>query len=259
MKKVILGISMMLAAFGMTAVARTTAGNNNCNSSACCNQQKVCDETRQCADKAVCPEARQCSDKAVCHGDSSTAPCRKNKAPRHGKKCRRQENLCGDSTCRNNCKQSCSASNRKREHRHHSDRRHADGMNEKLTTTLFNDISLSAEQQTRIVTLKQEMTTKRDKAHIEMKKKTAEAKEAEAKAYQKAKADYEKGVKKVLTAEQYAQYELNQKEMEARMSARSEARKAKAEARKAKSEARKAKSEARELKAEMSRATTTNN
>lgn len=49
MKKVILGISMMLSALGMTAVAQTMSQNND---TVCCMQQTVCNNRQQ----TVCNE-----------------------------------------------------------------------------------------------------------------------------------------------------------------------------------------------------------
>ena len=205
MKKVVLGISMMIAAFGMTAVAQT----NNTNA---CTQQSPCS----------CP-SQQCA-RPLCSGDSAAAPGKGDKARRH---CMKDKDVKFGKM-----------------HGRHLRVDMADKQ-QKLTTTLFNGITLTPEQQSRLDELNRKMASERQQARKEMEQKKAEAKAAQKKVREQARADYDKSVKEILTAEQYAKFELNQKEMQARKAA--------------KAEARKAKCEARRLKSEMSKATTTAN
>lgn len=96
----------------------------------------------------------------------------------------------------------------------------------KISSSLFNGIELNADQKTKLQALDRKIATERK---TEAKKVREEARSA-----------YINGVKDILTAEQYAKFELNRKTMQAKKTEKQEARKLKEEARKLKSEARKA-------------------
>lgn len=217
MKKVILGISMMLSALGMTAVAQTMSQNND---TVCCMQQTVCNNRQQ----TVCNE-RQCATQ-VCSGDSAAngqrkAYCHGGKKGRGGNKAALQND---SARLRKTDRQPAFAKAKKGGTRiariDKADRRN------KISSSLFNGIELNADQKTKLQALDRKIATERK---TEVKKVREEARSA-----------YINGVKDILTAEQYAKFELNRKTMQAKKTEKQEARKLKEEARKLKSEARKA-------------------
>ncbi|MDE5902121.1 MAG: hypothetical protein K2O78_05700 [Muribaculaceae bacterium] len=220
MKKVVLGISMMLSALGMTAVAQTSNQNNE---TVCCTQQTVGNNQQQ----VVCNE-QQCVTQ-VCYGDSATGR-QQGKAYRQGGKKGQRGNraaLQNDSTrLRKGDRQPAFAKAKAKKGGARLARLNKAGKRDKINSSLFNGIELNADQKSKLQALDQKMATERK---AEAKKMKEEARSA-----------YNKGVKDILSADQYAKFELNQKAMQAKKAEKQEARKLKSDARKLKADARKA-------------------
>lgn len=208
MKKVVLGITLMLSALGMTAVARTSSQNNG----------NVCNTTQQ----TVC-NGQKCATQQVCKGDSvAIGKC---KAHRHEGKKKHHGNkgaIVNDSVClrKGNCQPTVARYNPRHERIDRSFR------HDKTGSALFNGIELNADQKSKLQALDRKIAGER---RAEAKKMKEEARSA-----------YNKGVKDILTADQYAKFELNRKAMQAKKAEKQEARKLKSDARKLKAEARKA-------------------
>lgn len=196
MKKIIMALSLAaMLAIPATALAQNAGnGKNTCKPAKCsqtscntpCNTNcnPGCNPCDSCT--AACTPA--CANTPVCaNGDNNGKACRKDfKGKHHGKK--------------GHCKYSKKSMSQ------------LDARNLPKGNPLMYGIELSADQQ-------QKMQSFREQQKADRQKVKAEAASKNAKDREKRMAAYDKEMKKILTPEQYKQYEANKEAMKTRRDA----------------------------------------
>lgn len=242
MKKIFLGISMMLLSALSFSVAAQNQEAKQCAKEKCAQEQ--CDKEKKCdkgecpvakCDKENCPEGKKCDKTKNC----GKAECKAVKCDKEGKRCH------GDSAMRG----------------HRFDKKgRPDGRGPKgmmpgdrmknvqkgaMRAQLFKGIDLTEDQKAKLDALDQKMADERIAARAEVKEKSEEAKDVTKEAKAEAKADlkkaknasreaYDKALQEILTKEQYAKYEVNREEMKMRHGARKDMGRLKADVSKVK-------------------------
>ena len=253
MKKTVLGITMMvLSAFGLTAMAQNNNCAQNCgNQSAACNVAcSNCPDCKECPGKANCKE---CPGKANCKECPGKANCKECPGKANCKECPGKAVCTAAGNCPADSAVCCKGARRSRcvaagkNGAHKFNRAAVSAFNHKgggklnrdlkgdrkfdVRTNLFEGIELTADQQSRINDLDSKMAAERKAAREVAKEKKAEVKSDMSKSREEIRATYEKELKSILTEEQYAKYQLNQKNMQARKASLGDARKMKADLR----------------------------
>lgn len=197
MKKLIFGISMLalssisFSAFAASQNPDTKTCKKECTE-ATCPQKKDCDKRSECTRnseccKSECPQKKECSKRSEC---SKRKECTKKSECSKRKACPGVENI-------------GRISKHFRSHRHHGN------MNEML----FDGITLSEAQQAKIKDLNAKVKEDRRKNKAEAQAKNRERRDKE-------RAAYNAEIKNILDAQQYAQFESNEKAMQARREAK---------------------------------------
>lgn len=222
MKKILLGISMMLlSAISFTAAAQTQEAKQ-CAKETC--KQEQCDKAKKCDKKGECDKAAKKCDKAGKQCEKVGKQCDKAAVcGKEAKKCCK-----GDSAAR------CPKGDKKIGFRHgmgdSKQISHGKGLRGGRER-LFEGIELNETQKAQLEALDKKMAEDRKALKDSEVARGAEAK-AEAKAAgKKAREEYNLALKEILTEEQYAKYEANRDAMKVRMEAKKDFRNMKSDIR----------------------------
>lgn len=203
MKKLMLGISaLMLSALSFNTFAATQSPESN-------EGKKECTEQ-------TCKKKSECKKEECKKSDCKKSDCKKSECKK------------GDFKKGNKGGKDFAGRNGKKGQRYGKGKGR-----ENMQAALFDGITLSAEQQ-------QELQALRVKAKDNAKKEKAEFAAKMKEKREKAREDYNKDVKKILSAEQYAKYEANQKALQAKRAEKKAAMQAKKTEKKAAMQAKKA-------------------
>ncbi|MDE5843730.1 MAG: hypothetical protein K2H35_08360 [Muribaculaceae bacterium] len=210
MKKVILGISLFVAAMAAPAVSMA-AGQEPAK----CNKEgKEC-VAEKCAQKTECAEGNaECAAKPDCvKKDCKKADCKKAE--------------CKKSDCKKDKKACCKQGKGKKGDKHfgHKGSKGKQADFAARQKFLFDGITLDAAQQQKMQALNADVKAKREAAREQMKAEKKKLDDKAKDARMKARGDYDKAVKDILSAEQYAKYEANKAAMKAKHEAKMHARK----------------------------------
>lgn len=200
MKKILMILSIAaFMAIPTTSLAQNTDNCNKCSEATACCQKKQCpDSCKQC-DKQCQAKNDSCPAKANCK-EYCKANCQE----------------CCKANCKECCKTACNKkciADKKKDFR--GERHGKKGFGKKMAPRdLFKDINLTAEQKQKVKALAQQARVDGQKARTSKDKKSAED-------ATKIISAYEKEIEKILTPEQFKQYQVNKEAMKNNRPARS--------------------------------------
>ncbi len=194
MKKIIFGISLMMALAAAPSAA-FAAGNS----------QKQCEKANKECVNDSCPEKKCCKKDGEFRGHGK----------KDGKKFDRDGRKCGEpGFCHKG-----------------EGHMHKAGKGDR-SKKLFEGITLSDAQQQKLDDFNAKVKADRDAAKAKMKEEKQKMRENAKKDREQFRAEYDKGISDILTPEQYAKYQENQKAMQLKKEEKRAAKEAKMKARK---------------------------